>query len=229
MNNIGIIGGIGPTSTVVYYNRLIDGYREIKKDENYPQLFINSINMTEMLNYVSKNDYEKLINLLANEIQKLKIVGVDYVAIASNTPHCVINELIGKTSVPIINIVEETCQYVKNKNLKKVLLTGTMFTMQRDFYRKSFEKYDIECIVPNDDEKKIIHNIIFPNLENGIVIEKDKILFKDLCKKIILKNGIDGIILGCTELPLLVNEKDFDICVLDTMEIHIKSILKKMI
>jgi aspartate racemase len=131
--------------------------------------------------------------------------------------------------MPIINIVEETCKHVKNKNLKKVLLTGTIFTMEMDFYKKAFEKYNIECIVPNDNEKKIIHNIIFPNLENGIVIEKDKIAFKNLCNKIIMDNNIDGLILGCTELPLIVNESDFNICILDTMDIHIKSILEKMV
>jgi aspartate racemase len=86
MNKIGIIGGVGPASTVEYYNRLINGYRNIKNDGNYPQIFINSINMNEMLNYISKNDYENLIILLVNEIEKLKIIGADYVAIASNTP-----------------------------------------------------------------------------------------------------------------------------------------------
>ena len=91
------------------------------------------------------------------------------------------------------------------------------------------EKYSIECIVPDDNEKNIIHNIIFPNLENGMIIEKDKSILKDLCNKIIKEKNIDGIILGCTELPLILNENDFSICVLDTMEIHIKSILEKMI
>jgi aspartate racemase len=228
MKKIGIIGGIGPASTVEYYKRIIDGYKKITKDENYPPLFINSINMTEMLDCLVNNDYDKLINLLINEINKLEMIGSDYIAIASNTPHCVIDELIKKSTVPIISIVEETCKYAKNNNLKKILLTGTIFTMERDFYKKSFDKYNIECIAPNDDDKKIIQNIIFPNLENGIIIEEDKVVFKDLCNKIIKDKNIDGIVLGCTELPLMINENDFEISVLDTMEIHIKSILGKM-
>ncbi len=229
MNKIGIIGGLGPESTLEYYKRIIYGYRETTGDENYPQLFVNSVNMTEILSYFTTNDYEKLADVLAGEINKLKTIGADYVAIASNTPHVVIEELNKKSTVPLISIVEETCKFAKNNNLKKVLLTGTIFTMKNDFYKKSFDKYGIECIVPEDNEKNIIQNIIFPNLENGIIIEKDKQQFKEVCNNIIKEENIDGIILGCTELPLMIKKDDFDISVLDTMEIHIKSILEKLI
>jgi aspartate racemase len=96
--------------------------------------------------------------------------------------------------------------------------------MQNDFYKKAFEKNNIECIVPGNKEKEILQKIIFPNLENGIVNEADKLMFKEICNKIIMENNVDGIILGCTELPLMINKNDFDIIVLNTMEIHIKSI-----
>jgi len=229
MNKIGILGGLGPESTVEYYKNIIYEYKKLTNDENYPQLFINSINMTEMLSYVANNEYKKLIELLSHEIKRLELIGSDYIAIASNTPHCVIDELIQSTTVPIINIVEETCKYSKENNLKNVLLTGTMFTMKNAFYRKAFEKYNIKCIVPNDNEKEIIQNIIFPKLENGVIDIDDKNLFKKICNNIIKTNNIDGIILGCTELPLMINENDFDISVLNTMGIHINSILKKLV
>jgi aspartate racemase len=229
MKRIGILGGMGPESTVEYYKQIVYGYREKTNDENYPQLFINSINMTEMLSYVADKDYEKLIALLANEIRKLELIGADYIAIASNTPHCVIDELINRATVPIISIVEETCKYAKSSGLKKVLLTGTFFTMKNDFYKKSLEENSIECIVPDDNEKNVIQSIIFPKLENGIIDEKDKLIFKNVCNKIISDNNIDGIVLGCTELPLMIKEDDFNITVLNTMEIHIKSILEKIV
>jgi len=228
MKKIGIIGGIGPASTVEYYNRIISEYRKISNDENYPQLFINSVNMTEMLGYLSANDNDNLVNMLVKEIEKLIVIGADYIAIASNTPHCVINEVIEKANIPIISIVDETCKYVKSKKIKKVLLTGTRFTMDRDFYSKALKKYDIECIVPNDNEKDIIHEIIFPDLENGIIVEKSKVIFKEICNKIIKSENADGILLACTELPLMIKENDFEITVVDTMEIHIKSILEKI-
>src|SRR5215510_15754983 len=104
MNKIGILGGMGPESTILYYRNIINEYRKKTNDQNYPQLLINSINMTEMLDYVAKEEYEKLIILLSNEIKKLELIGSDFIAIASNTPHCVIEELILKSSVPIIKI-----------------------------------------------------------------------------------------------------------------------------
>jgi len=229
LKKIGIIGGIGPASTVEYYRGIIKGYRELTNDENYPQIFINSVNMTEMLNYIVNSDKKGLIDFLTFEIDKLRIIGADYIAIASNTPHLVIDNLIEKSTIPVISIVEETCKYTKSKELKRVLLIGTLFTMENNFYERAFEKYNIECIVPDDNEKKIIHNIIFPNLENGIIVEEDKFVLKELCNKIIREKNIDGIILGCTELPLILDENDFNICVLDTVKIHIKSILDKMI
>jgi aspartate racemase len=166
MKKIGIIGGLGPESTVEYYKRIIYGYKDLTGDENYPQLFVNSLNMTEIVSYLTNNDYEKLINVLADEINKLETMGADYVAIASNTPHIVADEVLNKINVPLISIVEETCKYAKNHHLKKVLLTGTAYTMKNTFYQKVFNKYEVECVVPEDNEQKLIHNIIFPDLEH---------------------------------------------------------------
>jgi aspartate racemase len=109
-----------------------------------------------------------------------------------------------------------------------VLLTGTSFTMQNDFYKKALENNNIECIIPNNEEQRIIQNIIFPNLENGIIREEDKTIFKHICNKIIMESNIEGIILGCTELPLMIHEHDFDINVLDTTKIHVRSIIEKI-
>ena len=229
MKKIGIIGGIGPESTLEYYKRIVYGYRKNTGDENYPQVFINSINMNEMMNCLKKNDYDELTRLLIREIRKLEQIGAEYVAMASNTPHCVVGELKAKCSVPIISIVEETCNYAQKSNLKKLLLTGTIFTMKNTFYQKALETCGIKCIVPDDEGKDAIYGIIFPNLENGIIIEKDKLAFKEICEKIIAEENVDGIILGCTELPLLVNQSDFAVKVLDTMEIHINGILKRII
>jgi aspartate racemase len=228
MKTIGIIGGLGPESTLEYYKGIIDGYRNIKGEEHYPQIYINSINMTEMLNFVENNEYEKLTSMLVMNINKLENIGADFAAIASNTPHIVIDKIIEKVSIPIISIVEETCKYAQIKKLKKVLLTGTLFTMNGEFYQKEFEKYNITCIIPDEIEKEIIQNIIFPELENGIINKNDKRKFIKLCNNKIRTENIDGIVLGCTELPLMIKENDFEICILNTMGIHINSIIKKI-
>lgn len=229
MKKIGIIGGIGPESTLEYYKRIVYGYRKITNDENYPQIFINSINMNEMMNFLKVNDFDGLTLQLIKEIHKLEQIGAEYIAIASNTPHCVADELKKKCSVPIISIVDETCSFARKNNLRKLLLTGTIFTMNNTFYQEALGNFGIECIVPDDEGKDAIFGIIFPNLENGIIIEKDKLAFMGICEKIIAENKVDGLILGCTELPLMVNQGDFAVKVLDTMEIHINGILQKII
>ncbi|MCL2138227.1 MAG: amino acid racemase [Treponema sp.] len=229
MKKIGIIGGIGPASTVEYYKGIVNGYRQITNDDSYPQFFINSINMTEMLRFVADEDWEKLVDFLAEKIDTLVKTGADYAALASNTPHLVIDELVKRSKVPLISILDETCKYTKSIGLKKVLLTGTLFSMKHNIYKKPLEKYGIECFVPEDNDKTVIHNIIFPDLENGIINEKDKITFKEICVKNIKEKNIDGIILGCTELPLMIKKDDFDVAVIDTMEIHINSIVEKIV
>jgi len=228
MKKVGLIGGIGPASTMVYYSEIIKACREITKDDNYPEILINSINMTGMLKLVAANDRKSLVELLSAEIDKLISIGAELIAVASNTPHMVINELIEKTFVPVISIVEETCKYAKNLNLKKVLFTGTLFAMSNDFYAKALAQNGIECIMPDDNDKEKIHSIIFPDLENGIINEKDKLAFKIICNKIIIERNIDGLILGCTELPLMIKHEDFDIAVIDTMDVHIRGIVERM-
>jgi aspartate racemase len=229
MKIIGIIGGMGPESTVEYYKGIINGYKKITGNEDFPQLYIDSINMTGVLKLVQNKQYNELIELFLNEIKKLKSIGVETVAISSNTPHIIIGDLVKKSNLPIIRIVEETCKNARENSLQKVLLTGTLFTMNSDFYKKAFNEYNIECITPNDIEKEIIQNIIFPDLENGIINEQDKIKFKEICNDIISKNNIDGLVLGCTELPLMIKENDFKIKILNTTEIHIKSIIKELV
>lgn len=229
MKTIGIIGGIGPESTVDYYKSIISLYRKKNGDDNYPHIIINSINMTEMLNYVGKADYDSLVNQLVNSINNLAGAGADFAVIASNTPHVVFNRVSVQSPLPLISIVESTCEIAVEMKLKRVLLIGTAFTMRNSFYAECFEKHSIDVFVPDKDEQNIIHNIIFPDLEEGIVNPEKKIEILDICNRIILKEKIEGIILGCTELPLMLKNEDFDIKVLNTAEIHVQAIVEELI
>lgn len=228
MHKIGIIGGLGPESTIDYYKNIISIYRKESGDLNYPEIIINSINMTEMLFYIAKKDYSKLIDLLLLSISKLKNSGATFAVIASNTPHIVFDQLKDKTVLPLISIVEETCKKAFSLKIKKILLIGTAFTMKSDFYQKGFSSYNIETIVPDQKEQDIIQNIIFPELEEGIVIpEKKKQLIK-ICNEIIIKENIDAIVLGCTELPLMLKDDDFNIKILNTAQIHINAVVARL-
>ena len=228
MEKVGIIGGIGPESTLDYYKDIIRGYRKkINKDE-YPQILINSINMTKMLSFVKNKNYANLIDFLVTEIGYLRNAGADFAVIASNTPHVVFDEVNKLSSIPLVSIVEATAQKAVSLNLKKLLLIGTGFTMKSNFYQDCISKYSISVFVPSNKEQEIIHNIIFPELEEGIVIPEKKSQLINICNKIINKENVDGIILGCTELPLMIKDNDFKITVLNTTKNHVEVIVNKI-
>jgi len=229
MIKVGIIGGIGPESTLDYYKSIITAYRKITGDENYPKILINSINMTEMLSYVSDENYDQLINLLLNSVRELKDGGADFAVIASNTPHIVFEKIEKQTPIPLISIVDETAKKASFLQLKNVLLIGTAFTMKSSFYTDGFRNYNIPIQIPSSEEQEIIHGIIFPDLEEGIVRPEKKIQMLELCNNIIMNKKCDGIVLGCTELPLMLTAEDFAVSVLNTTQIHIDSIVRKFV
>lgn len=184
----GIIGGVGPASTLDYYNDIVNGYREITKDDSYPNLIIKSVDMTKMLSYLGSNDYSGLVDFLRSHIQNLKDAGAEFAAIASNTPHIVYEELVKVSPLPLVSIVESTCNYAVKNNYKSVLILGTKFTMQSTLYTSAFEKHNIKAVVPN----------------------------------------IDAVVLGFTEIPIMIKQGDLNCPVLNTTEIHVRAILKKM-
>lgn len=140
MKKIGIVGGIGPASTLDYYIGIINGFRQKTGDDNYPEIVINSINMTEMLSCVSYKDWASLVNLLLNSIDNLANAGAELAAIASNTPHIVFEDVKKQSALPLISIVEETCKYAQLKKCKKVVVIGTRFTMNRQQFTTSFSQ-----------------------------------------------------------------------------------------
>ncbi len=224
---VGIIGGLGPASTIDYYKGIIKEYKKYSKD--YPEIIIYSLNMTEIMNYLDLNKYDLLVKKIAKTIDNMEKAGADFVAISSNTPHLVFDEIQKSSNLPLISIVETSVKESQKNEFKKVLIIGTSFTMNNDFYKNSFNDTGIECISPNDSEKEIIHNIIFPNLENGIVISQDKKKLIDILENINTREKIDAVILACTELPLMIQDDDLTIPVINTTKIHIKEITNKLL
>ena len=228
MKKIGIIGGIGPESTVDYYRGIISLYRERSGDENYPAICINSVNMTEMLSYVSKGNLDALISLLLASLEELARAGAELAAIASNTPHIVFNEVSARSPLPLISIVESRCEKAESLGIRKALLIGTAFTMRSSFYRDCFSRHSIPMLVPSAEEQDRIHAIIFPELEEGIVIPEKKAALLGMCDRIIAQEQVDGVVLGCTELPLMVRDGDLDTAILNTTQIHIEALVTRL-
>ena len=226
-NKVGIIGGLGYISTAEYYRKIIEKSMDYTKSSDYPELLITSLNMTDILDFIEREAYEQLTWYLYRCVQNLKKAGADFAVIASNTPHIVFDKLSRMSPIPLISIVDVTIDAITRCGYKNVLLTGTAFTMKNSFYKDSLESHGIKCTVPDNAEIDVIHNTIFPELENGIVNEQKKADFIAICEKYAV-SGVEAVILGCTELPLLLKDGDISIPVINTMELHIEETVRKL-
>lgn len=230
MNKIGIIAGIGPASTIEYYNFIIRGFRERLSTKDYPEMLLHSINMTEMLSYVFKGELEKLVDFLKEKIQVLEASGVDYIALASNTPHLVFDELSQAVDTKMISIVEETCKVIGESGLKKVGLLGTKSTMSMGFYQSVGAKQGIEIVIPDEKQQDYVHEKYMGELVFNEIKEETKLRLIGIVDKLKEEENIEGIILGGTELPLILKQEDFHrLKVFNTTEIHVNAILDKML
>ncbi|MEW8972831.1 MAG: amino acid racemase [Tissierellaceae bacterium] len=221
MKKIGILGGISLASTIHYYKTITDLYYEKYHDYYYPEILINSLNFQYFTDLENQHRMEEYQSYILEGLENLKKAGADFVIMAANSPHSVLESIIDKIPLPIISIVESVAKEAKQKGLKRVLLTGILYTMQSDFYQKGFSKYGIEVVVPNDYEKQIIENIIFKELVINKVSNESKQQFLD----IINHYDVDGVILGCTELPQLIGSEDTNKLLLNSLEIHCQSTL----
>ena len=223
---IGIIGGIGPESTIDYYRHIIRLYQENGRGD-YPDIALESINMTAMLKLVSEKDWDGLTSLLAKAVSALTKAGAGLAGIASNTPHIVFEQVQRVSPIPLVSIVEAARQEADRLALKKVGLLGTLFTMQGSYYASVFEKSGITVIVPDEKEQQYIEQKLFSEIEQGIFLEETRNGLLNIIKKMIAEASIDGVILGCTELPLILTESKYGIPFLNTTEIHVRRILEK--
>lgn len=225
MKKLGLIGGIGPESTIPYYKGIVYGVQSKVGERFFPNLVIESLNVFEVLEKCQNEDYESLIKYLMTAIRNLTASGADFAAMSGNTPHIVFEALKEQSEIPLISIVESTCDHAKKQNYKKVGLLGTIFTMEGAFFRKPFIAAGIEIVTPNQEEKKYINQMISQELELGIVTKETQKEFINIIQRMKSENGIEAIILGCTELPLLFQDVELPIEGLDTMKIHIQAII----
>ena len=226
MKTVGIISGIAPESTIIYYKEIVNSFLQLTNGKDYPQIIINSINMNEMLDYLSNDNLDGLTKYLLIEINKLKNAGANFGLLASNTPHIVFDRLKKDSQLPLLSIVGLTCNKAKALNLSKVGLFGTKFTMQNTFYRDIFVQEGIQIVTPDDESQNYIHNIYFSELVKGILLENTKQRLLSIVDQMIVDENMDGLILGGTELSLILTNNDRAIPFLDTTKIHIEGIIE---
>lgn len=230
MRKLGLIGGVGPESTIAYYRLLIRQFQQELNTKNYPEILLHSINMTQMLSYVFTNQLDKLVDFLAARVSILEKAGAGFAAIASNTPHIVFDELRDRVNIPMISIVEETCKFMAQKNLKRVGLFGTKSTMTFGFYQRIAGKSGIAIVIPEAGKQDYIHEKYMTELVMNRIIPETKIQLLRIVQELQEKESIEGLILGGTELPLILNQSDVDgIEIFDTTRIHVDSIVKRIL
>lgn len=226
MNTVGIVGGIGPESTVEYYRKIVTAYCERDSSGNYPRVIINSINMKQMLDLIGGQKFDEVTDYLVSELVKLADAGADFGLLASNTPHIVFEKVNESSPLPLISIVEATCKKARDLRLQRVGLLGTKFTMQGGFYNKVFSKHDIEVIAPDEAGQTYVHDKYMNELVNGIIQDETRSGLLGIIDKVRHDHDIQGLILGGTELPLILKTDDVPgIHVLDTTDIHVESVL----
>ncbi len=230
MKTLGIIGGLGPESTVDYYQRIIALYRKRTGDGSYPEFVINSINLRKGLDFMDANDLTGMADYLLEEIGKLARAGADFGLISANTPHIVFDRLVPKSPIPLISIVEATCAAAKAQKLKRVGLFGTRYTMQASFYPKVFSREGIELLMPEPDDQNYIHNKYFTELVPGIFLPETRAGLLAVVDRMKAKSDIDGVILAGTELPLILRDAEHKgLPLLDTTRIHCEAAVAVML
>ncbi len=227
---IGMIGGIAPASTVDYYNRLISRFQERTGQREYPSIIINSINMTHMMELITNDHLDELVDYLSEEIFALEKAGAKVIFMASNTPHLVFEPLAQRVKTKMVSIVDSTIAYAQTKGHNRLGLFGTLSTMEGDFFQDGFEASGMEIITPMSDERKYIHKVYMEELVRGRFLPETKSRLLSIAARMYNEGQIDSLILGGTELPLILKSSDMeDIEMLNTTKIHVERILDAVI
>ena len=220
MTMLGIIGGIAPESTIDYYRRIVAGYRKQKSDGSYPSILINSIDLTRLLDLIATQRLHEVTEYLSEEVRRLARAGADVGLFASNTPHLVFEEVRRQSAIPLISIVEATRAAAQALGLTKLGLLGTRFTMQARFYPEVFAQQGITVIAPTAEEQDWVHARYVGELIEGTFLPETRDGMLGIVERMRAREAIDGVILGGTELPLLLHEGAGGVPLLDTTRIH---------
>ena len=227
---VGIIGGTAPESTVEYYRGIVAQYRARRGNDQYPRVIINSINLTTLVQLVTTNQLDALTHFLLEELGRLARAGADFGLLAANTPHIVFDRLSPASPIPLISIVEATAAAARTRGFRAVALLGTRFTMEAGFYPPPFARLGIRVVLPGDEEREYIHDKYMGELIHGQFRPETRARFLSLIQALEAREAVEAIILGGTELPILLREApDLPCSVLDTTEIHVNSVVSRLL
>ncbi len=227
MKTIGLIGGMSWESTTSYYQLLNEGVRDALGGFHSAKIIMHSVEFDEIHKLQHENRWNEAGEVLARHAKAIEIAGADFILICTNTMHKVANIVQKDLEIPIIHIAEATANAINEKKCKKSILLGTKFTMSEDFNKKILEKNGIQIVIPDEENMDIINDIIFNELVLGKVLEKSKKSYIDIIKNLYENDKeIDSVILGCTEIGLLIKKDDINLQIFDTTSIHVNRALQ---
>jgi len=221
---IGILGGLSPESTVTYYEYITREYAKRYGSHNYPEIIIYSVSLQEFIEWQYQERWDLIADKMIKVFRALEKAGADFGLITANTLHIVFDKVQGKISIPLINIIEATAEAIKKEEIKTIGLLGTIFTMSKDFYKAGLEARGISTLVPDRKDQEFVNRVIYEELIRGLVKPESKKGYVSVVKKL-KEKGAEGIVLGCTEIPLLIKEKDCGVRLYDTTIIHAEKAL----
>ena len=222
MKTIGLVGGMSWESTLEYYRIINETVKEKLNKLHSAKIIMYSVDFEEIELLQHKGKWDELTSLMIEIAQRLEKAGADFIVICTNTMHKVAEDVEKSVEIPLLHIVDVTAEKIKAKGINKVGLLGTRFTMEDNFYRDRLRKHGIEAIIPSEKEREIVHSVIYNELCLGVIKESSREKFKEIIKNL-AKRGAEGVILGCTEIPLLIKQGDVDLPLFDTAEIHAKA------
>lgn len=222
MKTIGIIGGISWLSSLDYYRNINELTNKKLRGVNAAKIILYSLNFAEIKKLTEEDRWADIEKLLSDVAQKLEKAGADCILIAANTMHKIADEVAKSVSVPLIHIAKVTAEELVSKSITKVGLLGTKYTIELDFYKDCLAEHNISTIIPDSPDRAYMNAAIYNEMGKGIFLPETKAIFIDIIRKL-KDEGAEAIILGCTEIPLLLNQSDVSILLLDTGLLHSKA------
>lgn len=226
MKKIGLVGGTGPESTLMYYKELNARIDKLTNGKEMPDIAIESVNFHRAWGYVIREQYDLLTDYLAEKVKNLVDGGAEVVSLTAGTMHIVYDGLAERVSAPLVSIPKAVCGEAVSNGIKKVGLLGTIFTMEQEYMKKDLREAGIQVFVPEKEDRSLIAQRIYEELERGIVKETTLCEFQSIIQKMKDYYGIEAVILGCTELPLILNSDNCPIKCMDAVEIHINKLIE---
>lgn len=223
MKTIGLIGGMSWESSIEYYKLINELVKEKLGGVHSCKSIMHSVDFSEIEKLQHNGEWEKLTEIMVNIAKKIEKSGADCIVICTNTMHKMAEDIEKEVKIPLIHIADSVGENIVKLNLKKVALIGTKFTMEQDFYKERIRnKFGIEVIIPNENDKNIVHRVIYEELVKGQFKDESRKEYIRIIREL-TKEGAEGVILGCTEIPLLISQTDVEIPIFDTTKLHSES------